>query len=1570
MTQSLCLGLVHLAALLNAIIAALAQTPSPLRVAYYSSNRVPEYDCLSASQFVKLGRPTDGSNYLILCDSQDVRLSFSPLSDQTDCWHRCTIADIVDNETERWVNDIAQAVRRDIENRVSLLWPVRPVLIADDSKNDAIDDTSKAELVPICPAVPISFTTALPDGGLTDEDLRVYISLRPNPAAARGVTTVCRRDGFGRPAVAHINIHAPFAKAQFIRSQTDEGEPASLLLHMTLVHEMMHALALTSESLQQFRAPSRRLWGSVVEDADIRGIEAQFLVTPNAAFEVRQQYRMEPPFDRVDIATGSGGLEILGYRDPGPGTQQDIQITDGVHVSPQVARNDVSAPFFNEHSVLSNISLSILDDSGWYVTNRALAERLTWGLGQSDELLHAVTTSQAEATNLTVSAYNCEARLGEPKRLSCSYDPEFKGFCVSPETIGDLSSSAFSTYVDAVRQLGSCRTGAISPFFSGSRIIPEQIGESSMCFEIKGPSRVQVAVCLLFECVPNGVNVTVANQEYFCPFSNTTSFNVELSTSTQPYVITCPSMQAACPAQLPALQCPRNCNAPFGGECIKEGGSYSCKCNPGWSGEGCSVYECSGDVCTPAALNSDGPDTEDSEPSGMCFDGQCSCAEGFTGVDCRLPEPTCDRDCALLGPGYHCVGDVCERQCSTDGRSCVPVEELDDKLSDCREAFQFAKTTHVCVPSVNLASQLSELEDKLKREQTRWQPSNPSSPAAGSQECMLAQSIIACFSVFRECTYGTDVELPVCMESCNSFVRNCGDEVAKCKEPAFRDTRDSTLCSGSANPKDYLTRAQKFGIIFGAIIAFLLLLLLLLLWLYRCGPCSRQELPPVPPRMRELPDDDDVAEEAERSSAEMSTGLQMGAVEVQQPARFCGLSRRRWHANGRFAHPGAAAAAYAQNVSGMLPMSNGVAVPTPPLSHLDSATSAADTAEAGSFPSRYQSGGPDTPPVSSMTHSAGVALAQAVGAPPPGVALQPVSYGAHTTMQPQLQASAFSAADDPPLLQQSWQQDARRKGGNNAHPPPPPADGVRSRSSSEAPTPQRSRSPLSRHATNQASSPLASRLLSIEASANNSQITGSVEGHQGPTGDGPSGRRVHGLSSLSSRQLAALSGSVMLHGMPKSRAPGSHAIRVRRGVGTASSAAQQSSGTAPSAQNEADLDRIARMLSMGASSRARSSEPTNEGTGRRSPPAHTSMNLDADPASQPGAVLATALGTGPGALSHSSAHDASANESAISSSRRSGEASPLRTSTHGSTGMPMRSSSPTEVATSRYAGSQPRSGDARLGGPGSSVGPTAVGATPHAAIATHFGPESDLKLSHAVSPQQYQDSAISRAGAAASCSAAEARVMDHNAALGFFPPAEHAQDPFLDEPVDERAPSAARPFGLTYARTAHLGNAQGSISGRDATASITLQLPSVQGRTAQLGQPGSTSFRRGFASVGSLSLTGRHRSESTQTMPMERHASDPFLTDTINLDEDFRDARGQPESSKDGETHGFSPGGNTCASALTPALHRVSEISESHDTESLSVGRTGTVPVAKPQHSRSISAGSGASDPFLSESQM
>ena len=197
------------------------------------------------------------------------------------------------------------------------------VQISGDSRDDPTATQTETEDVTdpyICPAVPIPITTALPNGRLSASNdneghLLVYVTFRPNPAAVRGATTVCKRDGFGRPVIVHINLHAPFtvhmhAKANRISFTPGNQATAHGTAYAVMLHEMMHALALTSTSIQQFRTLSRKLRGSVVDITELRGIEASFLVTPNARFAVRQQYNIQNPSTQPNDVPG---LEIVGY---------------------------------------------------------------------------------------------------------------------------------------------------------------------------------------------------------------------------------------------------------------------------------------------------------------------------------------------------------------------------------------------------------------------------------------------------------------------------------------------------------------------------------------------------------------------------------------------------------------------------------------------------------------------------------------------------------------------------------------------------------------------------------------------------------------------------------------------------------------------------------------------------------------------------------------------------------------------------------------------------------------------------------------------------------------------------------------------------------------------------------------------------------------------------------------------------------------------------------------------------------------------------------------------------------
>lgn len=60
----------------------------------------------------------------------------------------------------------------------------------------------------------------------------------------------------------------------------------------------------------------------------------------------------------------------------------------------------------------------------------------------------------------------------------------------------------------------------------------------------------------------------------------------------------------------------------------------------------------------------------------------------------------------VQGEGYHCVGDTCERQCSTGGDACVDVSDVRNDFEDCVDSFDWADTTHVCIPTADISTQV------------------------------------------------------------------------------------------------------------------------------------------------------------------------------------------------------------------------------------------------------------------------------------------------------------------------------------------------------------------------------------------------------------------------------------------------------------------------------------------------------------------------------------------------------------------------------------------------------------------------------------------------------------------------------------------------------------------------------------------------------------------------------------------------------------------------------------------------------------------------------------------------
>jgi hypothetical protein len=138
--------------------------------------------------------------------------------------------------------------------------------------------------------------------------------------------------------------------------------------------------------------------------------------------------------------------------------QTQVPPDNEVHLAALVATNEIATGEYDADSVLSQLSLAVLEDSGWYRTNAATAEPLWWGRGQGGNFLAGYTVAPT-GENVVISPYRCV----RSDNLACSHDRRYKGFCsgaLQPTT--QILPGPLVTRVIADAALGSCISGGIS----------------------------------------------------------------------------------------------------------------------------------------------------------------------------------------------------------------------------------------------------------------------------------------------------------------------------------------------------------------------------------------------------------------------------------------------------------------------------------------------------------------------------------------------------------------------------------------------------------------------------------------------------------------------------------------------------------------------------------------------------------------------------------------------------------------------------------------------------------------------------------------------------------------------------------------------------------------------------------------------------------------------------------------------------------------------------------------------------------------------------------------------------
>ncbi|XP_019458050.1 PREDICTED: uncharacterized protein LOC109358336 [Lupinus angustifolius] len=711
-----------------------AKQPIRIFLNYDAVGHSPDRDCRKVGDIVKLGEPSVTA--LHGCPSCNSHADPPILGD---CWYNCTLDDISrEDKKHRLRKALGQTAN----------WFRRALAVEPVNGNLRLSGYSACGQ-----DGGVQLPREYVEEGVSDADLVLLVTTRPTTGNTLAWAVACERDQWGRAIAGHVNV-AP-------RHLTAEAET---LLSATLIHEVMHVLGFDPHAFAHFRDDRKRRRNQVTEQVmdEKIGRMVTRVVLPRVVMHSRYHY-----------AAFSGNFSGLELEDGGG------RGTSGSHWEKRLLMNEIMTGSVDTRSVVSKMTLALLEDSGWYKANYSMADSLDWGRNQGTEFV-------TSPCNLWKGAYHCNTT----QYSGCTYNREAEGYCPILTYSGDLprwaqyfpqankggqsSLADYCTYFVAYSD-GSCTdtNGARPP----DRMLGEVRGGNSRCMAsslvrtgfLRG-SLAQGNGCYQHRCVNNSLEVAVDGIWKACPWAGGSiqfpGFNGELI---------CPAYYELCNADPVAVsgQCPSGCN--FNGDCV-EG---KCYCFLGFHGHDCSRRSC------PSNCNG----------KGRCLsNGICECKVGYTGIDCSTA--VCDEQCSLHG-GV-CDNGVCEFRCSDyAGYTCQNSSMLLSSLSVCKNVLGNDISGWHCAPSEpSILQQLEEVVVMPNYHRLFPGGARKIFNIFGSSYCDEAAKRLACWISIQKCDKDGDNRLRVCHSACQSYNIACG---------ASLDCGDQTLFSSEGEGEGQCT---------------------------------------------------------------------------------------------------------------------------------------------------------------------------------------------------------------------------------------------------------------------------------------------------------------------------------------------------------------------------------------------------------------------------------------------------------------------------------------------------------------------------------------------------------------------------------------------------------------------------------------------------------------------------------------------------------------------------------------------------------------------------------------------
>jgi len=294
--------------------------------------------------------------------------------------YKCTREDIIGDR----LNDVLDFMSRVIDRFNKMLDVVQI------QGNLTIEDDVYGEFVKI------------PKTIQRDCDLYIIQTFRPDSSDVVGSGVSLVHDQNGRPVVGHINWNP---------KNVDVSKAAKLMGNVAL-HSIIHILGFSQERMLDFRDYSTATNESELiqpyQDLQIVGRtydnrEMTLLTSTHATQEFRKHFGCSSAEGAV--LEDQGGAEIAGS-----------------HWEMSMLMDELMTATVTEHSVLTNITLAALEDSGWYHNVKySYGQHLVWGYQKGCSFI----TNRCNSSWPKGNGYYCTVQGEE----DCTYDRKAIGSC-------------------------------------------------------------------------------------------------------------------------------------------------------------------------------------------------------------------------------------------------------------------------------------------------------------------------------------------------------------------------------------------------------------------------------------------------------------------------------------------------------------------------------------------------------------------------------------------------------------------------------------------------------------------------------------------------------------------------------------------------------------------------------------------------------------------------------------------------------------------------------------------------------------------------------------------------------------------------------------------------------------------------------------------------------------------------------------------------------------------------------------------------------------------------------------